>query len=93
MSLGGDVLALNECGGAVDLCWRTKGLDVRCSMSDFWGGLAYSSSLSNQLLLSPGVLSILAEQLGGKGFSVPALSRFSRAFFSPLPPFPLPRSG
>ena len=59
------------------------------------GGLAYSSSLSNQLLLSPGVLSILAEQLGGKGFSVPTLSRFSRAFFSPLPPFPfpLPRSG
>jgi hypothetical protein len=68
--------------------WRPSGFGVRCSMFDvLGGGLAYS--LSGQLLLSPGVL---AEQLGGKGFSVPGLSRFSRAFSlaSALPPFHAP---
>jgi hypothetical protein len=53
--------------------------DVRCS-----GGACVFLPVG-QLLLSPGVL---AEQLDGKGFSVPTLSRFSRAFSlaSALPP-------
>jgi hypothetical protein len=83
MSLGGDALALNECDGAVDLRWRPRGrevsmFDVRCS------GGACVFPPAGQLLLSPGVL---AEQLDGKGFSVPTLSRFSiftSLFLSPL---------
>jgi hypothetical protein len=53
-------------------------------MSDVLGGACVFLPVG-QLLLSPGVL---AEQLDGKGFSVPTLSRFSRAFSlaSVLPP-------